>query len=163
MSTQTNTQASPLVIVVVIVIFVAVFGFFAYTLIKRREETFEGEVIDKDVIEERNTDNYGPRTNGIGIGGMNMNRPGTISIGNQGGVTHTYRIKVRTTDAKEINYPISEGKYEIIKIGDRVSKAKGTTEVEIISSGTNTTPPAAPTAPAPPAPTPPSATPPTAS
>jgi len=66
-----------------------------------------------------------------------MNRP-TIVIGNTGGVRHTYSIKVKTDQGKEISYTISAGMYETIKIGDRVSKPKGTTEITIVSSAAST-------------------------
>lgn len=84
---------------------------------------FEGQVIDKDIIE--NVNNSMPVNNqpGIHIGGP-------IGYNN---VTHNYIVKVQTTDGKIKTWSISEGKYEIIKIGDRVVKPKGTTNLQIVS------------------------------
>ncbi len=117
-------------------IFAVILGFLAASAIKRREETFEGVVIDKDVVETAvNNSNNMPIRSGITFGD-NMG----------GGIEHSYRVKVKTDAGKEISYPISSGKYEIIKIGDRVSKAKGTTDLEVIASIASSAMPVAPTA-----------------
>lgn len=141
--------------VAVLVAFIVIFGgviiFVIVSAIKRREITFEGVVIDKNVIENRvNNNNMGAQPNGINIGTMN------------GGVTHTYKIRVKTDAGKEINYKISEGMYETVKINDRVSKQKGTTEIQILSTSqtapqpqqpsVSTTPPPPPIPPATPVP-----------
>jgi hypothetical protein len=103
-----------------IIFFVIVFAIIGGLYIRRREIVFEGEVVDKDIHEST------VQNNSMGSGG--------ITFGNSGGVTHSYMIKVKTDAGKEVNYQISEGKYEIIKIGDRVSKPKGTTDITILSS-----------------------------
>jgi len=132
------------------IIVFGVFGLFILLVIvlyiRRREMVFEGEVIDKNVVENQ-VHNTQPMNQGITIGN-NMN----------GGVTHSYTIKVKTDAGKTIGYPISSGMYEVIKIGDRVSKPKGTTEVTIVSSKTNVTNPPQGIAGQPPAPTPPTQT-----
>lgn len=122
---------------IAIVIFLILFliGFVAL-YIHRRQEVFEGEVVDKDIVENVN-ENIAAN-----------NRPG-IRLGGSNNVTHTYIVKVRTAAGKTITWNISEGKYEIIKIGDRVSKPKGTMDLQIISSSTPAGP--APVPPAPPA------------
>jgi len=114
-------------------IFIGVVVFLIIHAIKRREEVFEGQVIDKDVVEQQHMNDYnnGMNRSGINIGGGGLNFGGG---GVNGGVTHSYFIKVQTDAGKVIKFQISEGKYEIIKIGDRVSKPKGTTEVNIINS-----------------------------
>src|SRR6185503_19348059 len=91
---------------------------------RRREEVFEGEVVDKDVVE--NVNNTMPMDS----------RPGLHFGGPSGfsGTTHTYVVKVKTLAGKTITWQVSEGKYDIIKIGDRVSKPKGTTDLQILSS-----------------------------
>ncbi len=90
--------------------------------IRRREIAFDGEVIDKNIIENRGGVNI---NNGMNDGlSYNNNTIGS-------GVTHTYKIKVKTTSGKTINYKISSGMYETVKIGDNVSKPKGTTEITI--------------------------------
>ncbi|MEI7838589.1 MAG: hypothetical protein WCI37_02265 [bacterium] len=121
----TTTKGSPYLLILFIVIFGGVIIYFIYSSIKRKEEVFEGVIIDKNVIENQTANNTGsPTNNGIGL-----------NIGNNlGGVTHTYKIRVKDDSGKEFNYKVSEGQYEILKIGDRVSKAKGTTVVTVISS-----------------------------
>ncbi len=118
--------------IVSIVIFVVIFGgvvaYIIVSAIRRREIQFEGSVIDKNIIENRQMNNGMNRGPGITLGnnmnGNNMN----------GGVTHEYKIRVKTDQGKEVNYKVSEGMYETIKIGDRVSKPHGTTEITIVSS-----------------------------
>ena len=110
------------------VVIVVAIGLFIFLAIRRREEVFEGEVIDKNIVESQVMNNA--------YGNPAMREPG-IMIGNTGGLRHTYTIKVKTDQGKVINYTISEGKYEIIKIGDRVSKPKGTAEITIVSSNTS--------------------------
>ena len=112
---------------VVIAIFIVVIGLFIFLAIRRREEVFEGEVIDKNILESQVMNNPGMTGGGI-------------MIGNTGGLRHTYTIKVKTDQGKAINYTISEGMYEIVKIGDRVSKPKGSTEITIVSSNNSNTP-----------------------
>ena len=97
-----------------IVIFSAIVIVAIVFAIKRHEEVFEGEVIDKNEVETMNNN-------------MPMNNSITIINRSSGNVQHSYTIKVKTTVGKVINYAISSGMYEIIKIGDTVSKAKGTT------------------------------------
>ena len=98
--------------------------------IHRREEVFEGQVVDKDIIE--NVNNSMPMNNqpGFHIGGP-------IGVNN---VTHTYVVKVQTAEGKTKTWNVSEGKYEIIKIGDHVSKPKGTTELQLVSSTSSQNP-----------------------
>jgi hypothetical protein len=121
-----------LALIAILVIFGGAIVFIIVNAIRRREINFEGTVIDKNIIENRANNN------------SMMNRPGGgIMIGGNmnGGVTHEYKIRVKTDLGKEINYKITEGMYEIIKIGDRVSKASGTTEITIQSSPSQVPPP----------------------
>jgi len=120
-------------IIVFVIIFLAITAIYVFFVVRRREITFEGTVTDKD-INESVAQNSGPANQG------------GISFGNRGNVTHQYMIKVKTDAGKTVNYQVSEGQYEIIKIGDRVSKGKGTTEVNIVSS-TQNSPPQAPSSP----------------
>ncbi len=129
-SSPTYTTNNPKTLIIIAVIFLAAGALFVGLYIRRREIVFEGVVIDKDIIESQVQNN-------------NMNSPG-IMLGNSGGVTHTYRIKVKTDAGKDINYKISEGKYEIIKIGDRVSKAKGSTEINITPQAQSASQPSRP-------------------
>ncbi len=108
----------------VILVFVVVFGCIIFSYIYRRTESFEGVVVDKDVRE--NINNTMP------------NRSGGITLGatNGGNVTHQYMLKVKTDAGKTIHYQVSEGKYQLINIGDRVSKRSGTTDVEVTQKAT---------------------------
>lgn len=106
----------------VIGIFVAVVGLFAGLYIRRRAIAFAGKVIDKDVHEQVNN-NF--NQNQAANKGISIN---TASASN---VTHQYMIKILTDAGKTINWQVSQGKYEIINIGDHVTKPAGTTEVEI--------------------------------
>jgi hypothetical protein len=118
--------------VIIIILLIVSFAGFIVLYIHQREEIFEGEVVDKDIVETTPAQS------------MN-NRPG-LSFGSAGygGVQHTYKVKVKTSNGQTKNWTVSEGKYEIIKIGDRVSKSKGTRDLEIISSAPSAPAPAMP-------------------
>jgi nitrogen fixation protein FixH len=128
---NSTTKGSPYLIIIIIAVFGTVIAVLIYSAIRRREVSFEGEVIDKNIIETRQINNMQPGVNngnGINLGNM------------QGNVTHTYKIKVKDNSGKVINYKVSQGKYEIIEIGDRVSKPKGTTDVTILDSSKTNNP-----------------------
>lgn len=111
-------------LVVGAVILVAI-GVGAYSFTKRRDMSFEGVVLDKNMQENVVNNTVGqPQQQGIVIGGNN-----------QAAVTHSYSIRVNTATGEVVSYSISSGMYETIKIGDRVSKAKGSTDIPIVSSG----------------------------
>ncbi len=110
--------------IIFLIIFFGVIAFMIVSYFRKKEEVFQGVVIDKNINEVQHMNNGGPH----------------MTAGMSGGVTHQYMIKVKTDNGKEIKYQISEGKYEIVKIGDRVSKAKGTTDIDISSSSQTTSP-----------------------
>jgi len=118
---QSSSSNNPLVLVAVIAIFAIALILVIVSAIRRREESFEGKVIDKDIQENV-------------VQNQPINQQPGITFGNTGAVTHAYRVKVQTDTGKVINYQISEGLYETIKIGDRVSKPKGTTTLSIVNS-----------------------------
>ena len=89
----------------------------------RREEVFEGNVIDKEV--RTITDNSNPNNT------MRMTR-------------EEYYIKIQTTAGKDISWSVSPAKYQIIKVGDHVTKPKGTTDLAVTPSVPQ--PPATPSA-----------------
>jgi len=129
---MSTTSNNPLILVAVLGIFAVVIILVIVFAIKRREEVFEGEVTDKNIQE----------TNRMPMNNMGPMNNGGINIMSGGGIQHDYYIYVKTDVGKSIKYKISSGMYEIIKIGDRVRKPKGTTEVTIVSSNTaNTTAP----------------------
>ncbi|HVO86707.1 MAG TPA: hypothetical protein VMT23_03215 [Candidatus Binatia bacterium] len=131
MSATTTTTTNPKAVIAFIAVFAAFIALFIGLYIRRREVVFTGTVIDKNILESVAQNSTMPMNQGgITFGG------GRLGVGNNSGVIHNYQIRVKTDAGKEFNYPISSGKYEIIKIGDRVSKPKGTTEVDIISAAT---------------------------
>lgn len=76
-------------------------------------------------------------------------------------VTHDYSIKVKTDGGEQIDWDVSSGLYEIINIGDKLTKASGTDVPEVVEkavanpqSNAQTPPPTNPVAP-PSGPTPP--------
>ncbi|HSX53270.1 MAG TPA: hypothetical protein VLF90_02795 [Patescibacteria group bacterium] len=109
----------------VIGIIVAIFGLVIGLYIRRRAVAFAGKVVDKDVREQVNNNYNQNQTGNQGF----SNSTGGITNGSN--VTHQYMIKVLTDAGKTFNWQVSQGKYEIIKIGDHVTKAAGTTDVEI--------------------------------
>jgi len=125
-------MTNKLIAAVIILVVVGVIALY----IHRRQEVFEGQVVDKDIVE--NTSNTTPMNNHTGF-----HFGGAAGYNN---VTHTYIVKVQTTEGKKITWSVSEGKYEIIKIGDHVVKPKGTTDLQIVSQPaapvSNTAPPA---------------------
>ena len=130
-----NTTGLILAIGIAILVVSLIIGLY----VKRREMVFEGQVIDKDIIEMQD-DN------------LPSSGSSTISIVANTSVRHEYKITVKTDVGKVVHYQISEGMYETIKIGDRVSKPKGTTQISIVSSSqadavTTSTPNTAPPAP----------------
>ena len=127
---STTTKGSPYLIIIIIAVFGTVIAVLIYSAIRRREVSFEGEVIDKNIVETVQTNDMQGVNNGTGINLGNM----------QGYVTLTYKIKVKDNSGKVINYKVSQGKYEIIEIGDRVSKPKGTTDVTILDSSKTNNP-----------------------
>ncbi len=148
----TTTTSSPTTTIIIGAVFAAILVIVIILAIRRREIVFEGEVIDKNIVENVNQP---PMNNG-----GNLNNGGINMITN-GGIQHEYYIKVKTSTNKKIKYKISSGMYEIIKIGDMVSKPKGTTDITITSSAANTTSSPNVTSPPPSPPTTPPISPPT--
>lgn len=106
-------------VVFIVTFVIAVFGVLIGVYIHRRNMSFEGTVTDKDIQEEMvNTNTVGQDV-------------GTITLGNRNSVRHIYKIKVQTPAGKIISWQVSEGKYQIINIGDKVIKRSGTTDIEI--------------------------------
>jgi len=110
--------------IIIVAVFVLILVGIIALYIRRREEVFEGQVVDKDIVENVNNTMPVNSQPGFHIGGP-------IGYNN---VTHTYVVKVQTGDGKTKTWNVTEGKYEIIKIGDHVAKPKGTTELQIVST-----------------------------
>lgn len=119
---------------ILIAVVVLILGIFMGVFLHRRGMSFTGTVTDKD-IHEQPVDNHGQAPS------FNSNN-----------VQHTYVVKIQTDAGKSINWNVSQGKYELLKIGDRVGKKPGTTDLEITPQVT-TPPPAQPPTAQPPTPT----------
>ncbi len=104
------------VIAVALVLVILVIAIGPYW--RRRSVAFEGTVSDKDVKEIEVDNNTNARAGGV-----------RINLGSN--IKHKYIIKVETDSGKKIKWRVSQGKYEIIKIGDRVTKHSGTTDIEV--------------------------------
>lgn len=123
----------------IIALFVGIVALVVGLYLRRRNMTFEGTVTDKDVREEM-------------VSNPNQSQVSGISIStNNGGMRHVYTIKVQTTSGKNLSWQVSEGKYQIINIGDTVNKRSGTTDIDITAK-TQPTTQATPIPPTPPSP-----------
>jgi len=89
-----------------IVIFSAIVIVAIVFAIKRREEVFEGKVIDKNEVETMNNN-------------MSMNNSITIINRGSGNVQHSYTIKIGDTVSKAKGTTIN--RYLSFKIGNRYS------------------------------------------
>jgi hypothetical protein len=110
-------------IALVVGIFVVITGIFVATYLHRRSETFDGEVVDKDVQEVVENSNYNQPSRGMTFSLSGNN--------NQGGVTHTYMVKIKTATGDTKSWQVSQGMYEVINIGDHVVKPSGTTTLQV--------------------------------
>jgi hypothetical protein len=118
----------------VIFAFIAIMGTFVAVYFHRRSETFDGEVVDKDVQEVVENSNYNQPSRGITFSLSGNN--------NQGDVTHTYMVKIKTSAGDTKTWQVSQGKYEIINIGDHVIKPSGTTDLQVTAkTGQQANPP----------------------
>lgn len=102
-----------MVTALIIIVFVIFIAFY----IRRRNMAFEGVVTDKDVRQEVINDPNSNQSSGIRIGSSP--------------VRQIYTIKIQKSDGKSVSWQVSEGKYQIINIGDKVTKKPGTTDIEV--------------------------------
>lgn len=145
------------------VVVAAVFGVNYYFKKKRKDSSWRGTVIDKNMSEQvHRSDPYGdnrPQRSSISIGGFSLGGGNTTV--NSVAVTHKYTISVRPDNSSEaFNWDVSSGFYEQVAIGDTVAKNAGTLTPEIITKASaplQTPPSVPPTSPMPP--TPPTGTP----
>lgn len=123
-TTTTSISTNPQAFIGVIVIFVLVVAIVLAVIIKKREVSFDGQVINKN-IEEYDLLNLDNKTT--------VNSGNNISNGNS--IAHDYFVYVKTSNGKNIKYQIPATLYETIKIGDLVSKQKGNNSLVITSNG----------------------------
>ncbi|MDO8336022.1 MAG: hypothetical protein Q7T74_04570 [Candidatus Saccharibacteria bacterium] len=94
---------------------------------KRKDSQWVGVVIDKNIRETVHDDSNSHRDSG---GGINII---SISANDRSGpvVTHRFELTIKTDTGEQINnWEVTSGSYELINIGDRCKKNKGTNVLE---------------------------------
>jgi regulatory protein YycI of two-component signal transduction system YycFG len=110
-----NNNSNPTIFIVVIAIVVLVFGYVLYAKIKRRGASWSGTVIDKDMVETATS----PTDNG------NNNSSG-ITFGTRNAVNRSYKLRIKDDAGKEFNWPVGQGFYDSVNVGDKLTKSPGT-------------------------------------
>jgi ABC-type Na+ efflux pump permease subunit len=127
-------MSEKLILFVILGVIALVFVLVSMNHFKKKSSSWKGVVIDKGTREKvrNNTTN---RNNSVGpnitIGKVSI---GGLTNSNQRHVSISYFVVVKTDQGKEINWGISEGLYEKIKVGDEIEKTAGTMTPSIISS-----------------------------
>jgi len=93
----------------IILVIAACAGFVAFAYKRRRDTSFEGVVTNKTTREIRSD-----------------NRNDAISFNSS---SITYFLKVHTSTGKDIDWDVKEDIYATTRVGDRVTKLKGTTNL----------------------------------
>ena len=111
-----ETSGDPLILIGIIALFAGVFGYAIYSKVKRKSATWTGAVIDKNVTET------------VKNSGRSQNR-GSIGIslgGNRTAINRNFNLKIRSDAEEEFNWPVGEGFYESVQVGDKLTKSPGT-------------------------------------
>ena len=98
--------------------------FLIINYFRKRATEWIGIVIDKGTTQSYRTTSVrrSPRVN-----------VGPFSLGqNNRHININYYVVVETDSGKEIRWNISEGLYEVVKVGDKLKKDKGTTIPRVI-------------------------------
>lgn len=111
----TENNSNPWVFIAVAIIFGSVFAYVIITKIKRKNTSWAGTVIDKSVTESVSSNNNANGNDGPGI-----------TFGANNAVNRHYVIKIKSDNGKEFNWPVGEGFYNSISVGDRLAKNPGT-------------------------------------
>ena len=123
---EEQQQGSAWVLVVFGLVFVGIAAVIIIQKIKRKGAQWTGVVIDKNMSEDVVRDNRRDR-NGVGSGGFN------ISMGNNNAVQRSYRLRIRDDSGKEFNWPVGEGVYQTVTVGDRLQKQPGSETPTVLS------------------------------
>lgn len=115
--------------VVVLIVGLSIYATVSH--FKRKGMQWSGVVLDKGSREIKSVDRS-PREkqSSLSVGGFTFGG-GTAPA--QQTVTYSYFIVVKTDAQEEIKWDISEGLYEVIKVGDRVKKDSGAMTPQIIN------------------------------
>jgi len=117
-----------LLLVIFILIFVGIFGYVIFAKIKRRNTSWTGTVIDKNVTETASSSTNAQR---------NQSNSGIMFGGNRNAINRNYTLRIKDDVGKEFKWPVGDGFYESVQVGDRLSKQPGT-ETPVKISNTNT-------------------------
>lgn len=123
---EQGQQGSVWIIVLIGVVFVGIAAMVTIQKIKRKGAQWTGVVIDKNMNESvkqhgsRDRDTIGGNGFSIGIGGNNA-------------VRRSYNLRIRDDGGKEFNWPVGEGVYQSVNVGDRLQKQPGTETPTILS------------------------------
>ncbi len=117
------------VIIGVVLFFAVLFIWLIISHFKKRSTQWTGTVIDKGYTERVQT--TGSRRGGLKIGGT------AISHGGGQHVSLNYYIVVKIDGEKELRWSISEGLYQRISIGDKLSKDSGTMIPRVVEAMRN--------------------------
>ena len=112
-------MSETLIFILIAVIVIGFIGFSLFRSHKQKNSSWSGTVIDKG-YDEHVRSNQRRRQPGLRVGGIGI---GNI---NQQHVSVKYYIRVETLAGGELKWPVSEGLYQQINIGDKLSKESGT-------------------------------------
>lgn len=112
-----ENNLNPWVFVAVAAIFVGVFAYVIITKIKRKSASWTGTVIDKNVTESVSSNNNTNNNNNSGMG---------ITFGANNAVNRHYTIRIKSDGGEEFTWPVGEGFYAAVAVGDRLAKNPGT-------------------------------------
>lgn len=124
---ESQQQGSVWVFVLFGVVFVGMAALIIGQKIKRKGAQWTGVVIDKNMTESVVRDSLHDRdtnSNGglrIGLGGVNN------------AVQRSYQLRIRDDAGKEFNWPVGEGVYQSVNVGDKLQKQPGTETPVVLS------------------------------
>lgn len=130
---EQEQQGSALIVVLFVVFFVGMAIAIIVQKVRRKGAQWSGVVIDKTMNEQplgNRRDRYNDNPGGLNI------RLGT----NNQGIQRSYQLRLRDDGGKEFNWPVGEGVYSSVQVGDRLQKSPGTETPAIISRVSAQTP-----------------------
>lgn len=106
-----------LIFIGIIALFAGIGGFMLFSKMKRKNASWTGVIIDKKVTETSSSPRHSRHIN---------SRP-TISFGTErNAINRHYKLIIRADSGNEFSWPVGEGFYETIQVGERLTKNPGT-------------------------------------
>lgn len=129
---QQQNEGSVWIIVAIVAVFAVIFGVMIYQKIKRRNAQWSGVVIDKNATE---TEAHRPNShsNNSNTGGFNIQMGG-----DRRAINRNYSLRIRDTTNKEFSWPVGEGMYMSVNVGDQLRKDAGSETPVVVSQATPT-------------------------